>query len=99
MITFYRIACVQAGKMGPAMAFAHEIAGYVKDVFHSPIEIALPIGGNPNRIAWSVRYADMAAMEAMQEKMLRDAKYQQIVAKGADFLISGATRDSLWRGV
>ena len=31
--------------------------------------------------------------------MLTATQYQQLVAKGADLLISGATRDSLWRGV
>ena len=56
-------------------------------------------GGNPNRIGGSVRYPDMAAMDVAQDRMTKDIKHQQIVAKGADFLISGATRDSLWRSV
>ncbi len=97
MITFHRIACVQAGKMGAAMAFAHEIVAYLKDVQQLQVEIAIPVGGNPNRIAWSSRYADLAALEVATEKMLKDTKYQQLVAKSADCLISGATRDSIWR--
>ncbi len=98
MITFNRIACVQAGKMGPAMAYAHEISSYLKDTLGLKIEIAMPVGGNPSRIAWSVRYASMAAMETAQDKMQTDIQYQQLVAKGAELLISGATRDSIWRG-
>lgn len=97
MITFNRIACVQAGKMGGAMAFAHEISSYIKDAYGLQVETAIPVGGNPNRIGWSSRYADLAAMEAINDKMLKDTKYQQLTAKAGEFFISGATRDSLWR--
>jgi len=97
MITFNRIACIQAGKMGGAMAFAQEIASYAKDSFGVKFEVAIPVGGNPSRIGWSATYANLAAMEAVNDKMLADKKYQQLVAKSADFVVSGATRDSIWR--
>ena len=99
MITFNRIAAIQAGKAGPAMAWAHEICAYLKDGYGMSVDMAVPVGGNPSRIAWTVRYDNMAAMETAQDRMLMDARYQQIVARGGDFLISGATRDSLWKAL
>ena len=99
MITFSRIAAIQAGKAGPAMAWAQEICAYAKDAYGMTVEMAVPVGGNPSRIAWTVRYDCLAAMEAAQDRMLQDARYQQIVAKGGEWLISGATRDSLWKSL
>ena len=99
MITFNRIAAIQAGKSGPAMVWAQEVCAYAKDAYGVSVEMAVPVCGNPSRIAWTVRYDSLAAMEATQDRMLQDDRYQQIVAKGGEWLISGATRDSLWKSL
>jgi hypothetical protein len=40
------------GKTGEAVAFGHQVAKYFKDKYATPLEVLLPIGGNPARIAW-----------------------------------------------
>ena len=72
MIAFVRVACVKPGKQGAAMTFAKEISAFLKGSYHLDMEILRPVGGNPYRVAWSTRYADMAAMETITTKMLAD---------------------------
>ncbi len=57
----------------------------------------MPIGGNPQRIAWSARYKDLAALDAVSSKMLADKLYWEILGKGTDNFIQGSQRDSIWR--
>jgi len=99
MINFRREALIAPGKTASAMAFAHEIAAYMKDAYGSVIEVCVPIGGNPQRIAWSVQYKDLAAYDATAAKLLTDKRYWEIVGKGADNFLPAGFEDSLWRGV
>ena len=55
MIAFVRVASVKPGKQVAAMAFAKDIAGFLKSSHHLDVEVLRPIGGNPQRIAWSTR--------------------------------------------
>jgi hypothetical protein len=97
MIAFYRSACIAPGKGGSAMTFAREIAAYIKDKHGTDVQVGIPIGGNPNRVGWSVRYDSLAALETIQTKMLADQKYLDMVARGADNFIAGSVHDEIWR--
>ncbi len=97
MIAFNRTAAIAAGKTASAIGFAHEIAAYMKDAYSLQLEILLPVGGNPQRIAWSTRYKDLAALDTVSTKLLADKKYWEIVGKGTDNFIAGSMRDSIWR--
>jgi hypothetical protein len=97
MIAFNRVACIAPGKTSSAIAFAHEITAYMKESYGVDLEVLLPIGGNPQRIAWSARYKDLAALEAVNTKILGDKKYWEIVGKNTDNFLPGSPRDSLWR--
>ena len=99
MITFYRSASIAPGKNSSTFAFAHEIASYIKDKTGVTVKVAVPVGGNPNRIAWSVQYENLGALEAQQIKLMADAKYMEIVAKSADNFIAGSVRDEIWRSI
>lgn len=99
MIAFNRTACIAPGKTASALAFAHEIAAYMKDAYAVELEVLLPIGGNPQRIAWSARYKDLAALDAVNGKILADKKYWEIVGKNSDNFLAGSVRDSMWRTV
>jgi hypothetical protein len=72
------------GKTSNAIKFAHEITAYVKEAYKIELEILLPIGGNPQRIAWTTRYKDLAAFDAVSSKLLSDKHYWEVVGKGAD---------------
>ena len=97
MIAFYRSACIATGKQGSAMTFAREIAAYIKDKHGVDVQVGIPIGGNPNRGGWSVRYDSLTALEVSQTKMLADQKYMDLVARGADNFIAGSVHDEIWR--
>ena len=97
MIAFVRVACVRPGKQVAAMAFAKEISAFLKASYHQDVEVLRPVGGNPQRIAWSIRYADMAAMETFTTKMLADPKYWELANGAAECFIGGATRDAIWQ--
>ena len=97
MIIFARSANIASGKIGSAIAFAHEIASYAKDKHGLDLEVLMPIGGNPNRIAWTSRYESLADFEVMSAKLLSDNDYMTLVSNNADNFIAGSIRDNIWR--
>jgi hypothetical protein len=99
MIAFNRIAAIAPGKTSSAIEFAHEIAAYMKEAYKLELEVLLPIGGNPQRVAWTTRYPDLAALDAVSSKLLADKHYWKIVGKGTDNFLAGSMRDSIWRVV
>mgnify|MGYP000055230054 CR=1 FL=1 len=99
MIAFVRVVSIKPGKQMVAMAFAREIAGFLKSSHHLDVEVLRPVGGNPYRIAWSTRHADLAAFEAASTKMLADPKYWDMVNGAADCFIAGSTHDGIWQTV
>jgi len=97
MIVFYRTASIQPGKTGAAIAFAKEIAAYMKSNYDVALDVLMPIGGNPSRVGWSAHYKDLAAMDAVQTRLLADAKYWEVVNKSSDLWLPGSIHDSIWR--
>jgi hypothetical protein len=61
------------------------------------VTVAMPVGGNPNRISWHVRYDNLAALEDTQGKLLQDKKYLDMIASSADCFIAGSVHDEIWR--
>ena len=80
------------------MTFATEIAVFLKASHHLDLEVLRPVGGNPQRVAWSARYADMAAMETTT-RIFADAKYWELLNGAAECFIAGATHDAIWQTV
>ena len=97
MIRFVRSASIAPGRLGDALAFAKQVSDYIGSHFGVRLEVMMPVGGNPNRVAWRAEYPSLAAMEEMQTKMLADPKYLEIVGKGALNFIAGSVNDSIWR--
>ena len=97
MIRFVRTASIAPGKLGDALAFAKQVSDYIGTQYGVRLEVMMPVGGNPNRVAWRAEYPNLGAMEEMQAKMLADPKYLEIVGKGALNFIAGSVNDSIWR--
>ena len=97
MIAFYRNAAIASGKVGSAIAFAQQIAAYVKDKHGVDLSIAMPVAGNPNRIGWAARYENLAALEAKTTAITSDPHYKEMAAKGSDNFIAGTIHDEIWR--
>jgi len=97
MIHFYRSAAIAQGKLANAMGFAKEISSYLKEKHGLDVEVSMPIGGNPNRIAWTAAYPNLAAYEAASLKLMADSNYMEMARKGAENFVSGSLKDQLWR--
>jgi hypothetical protein len=99
MITLYRSASIAPGKNTRAYAFAHEMVGYIKDKTGHVVKVAVPMAGNPNRVAWSVQYANLGELETHHTKLMADTKYMDLVSKNADNFIAGSVCDEVWRAI
>ena len=62
MITFYRNAVILPGKTPKAIEWAKSIAAHIKKTTGAEVHVGVPVGGNPNRIGWSVGYESLAAL-------------------------------------
>lgn len=99
MITFIRSAVIAPGKTGEALAFAHQIAKLVTEKFGTRIELLMPVGGNPSRIAWSARYDSLAEWDTLSAKLLADSDYLKAIAATGDIFVPGSMNDDLWRSI
>jgi len=99
MIRFVRTASIAPGKFEEALAFAREISAYMGKKYSVKLEVMMPIGGNPQRIAWRAEYASLGALEEIQSKVVADKKYWDIVSKGTTYFIAGSLNDNIWRTV
>ena len=99
MIAFYRTAAIAPGKLASTMAFAKEVAAYITSKTGSEVAVAMPIGGNPNRVGWSTRHESLADFDAMMTSLMTDPVYVEMLAKAADNFIPGSVRDEIWRTV
>jgi hypothetical protein len=99
MIAITRTASIAPGKTGNAVDFGHQVAKYIEDKHGVKLEVLMPIGGNPARIAWHARYESLAQWEALTAKLLADKKYMQLVSKHSDVFLPGSVRDSFWRAI
>lgn len=99
MIRFVRTSSIMPGKFADALAFAKQVAEYIGKNAGVRIEVMLPVGGNPQRVAWRAEYENLGAMEASQAGLLADPRYMELVTKGATNFIAGSTNDVIWRTV
>ncbi len=99
MIRFVRTASVAPGKLGDALAFAKKIAEFLSKQYGVRMDVMLPVGGNPHRIAWRSEYPDLGAMEEFQSKIMADPKYIKLLSEGGANFIAGSLNDSIWRTV
>ena len=99
MIRFVRTACVAPGKFGEALVFAKQISEFINKQYGVKLEIMLPVGGNPQRIAWRAEYSNLGAMDEFQSKLLMDSKFVELSSQGAANFVAGSMNDVIWRTV
>lgn len=99
MISFVRTAGIATGKTASMLTFAKEISTHFEKNYDVKLEVLLPIGGNPQRVAWSARYKDLAALEAVNVKLRADKAYWELVNKHSGDFVSGSLRDAIWTTV
>jgi len=99
MITIIRSASIAPGKIGDAIAFAHKITKYLQDTHDMKLDILMPIGGNPNRIAWLGHYENLAQWEGLLSKLMTDTDYVTAVASNSASFLPGSVHDDIWRSI
>jgi hypothetical protein len=99
MITFIRSASIAPGKTGDAIAFANQIGKHIKENYGVTIELLMPVGGNPNRMAWHAHYESLAQLEALAAKLLADTEYMGTIAKNSATFLPGSVHDEIWRTI
>lgn len=97
MIHFTRTACIAPGKLGAAIAFAKEVSEYVQGKYQRKLEVSMPVGGNPHRLAWRTSYPSLEALEQFTAATMADPQYLAILHKGGDLFVAGTLNDELWR--
>lgn len=97
MIAFVRTANINPGRQASAMEFAKAITAHIKQHYDQQLEVLLPVGGNPQRIAWSTRYKDMAAMEVIRDKLAADMAYWALLEKHSADFQAGSMHDAIWK--
>lgn len=76
-----------------------KVAEYLDKQHGVHLEVMMPIGGNPHRIAWRAEHADLAAMEKITAKYMADPKYLKLLSEGGTNFIAGSVNDAIWRTV
>jgi hypothetical protein len=97
MIAFYRSAAIAPGRLASTMTFAREVVAHITATTGAEVSVALPIGGNPNRIAWSTRHDSLADFDTMMLTLMADPGYVELLAKNSDNFIPGSVHDEIWR--
>ncbi|MEY4736468.1 MAG: hypothetical protein RL302_787 [Pseudomonadota bacterium] len=97
MIVFTRTASIAPGQNLGAMVFAREVAVHIKKTTGVQLEVMVPVGGNPSRVAWTTRHENLGVFEQFQSTVSADMAYLQMVAGGADNFIAGSLEDSIWK--
>jgi hypothetical protein len=99
MITFIRSAVVAPGKVNEALAFAHQVAKLITEKHGVAIELNVPVGGNPSRIAWLAHYENLAQYETVSAKLLTDKDYLGAIATTGGVFVPGSLHDEIWRKI
>jgi hypothetical protein len=97
MITIIRSAAIAPGKTGDAIAFAKTIAKYIEEKYGKKLQLLMPIGGNPYRIAWLGHYENLAEWETLTTRATTDAEYMALIVNNAPTFLPGSVHDEIWR--
>lgn len=97
MIRFTRTSSIVPGKLGEALVFAKQVSDFLEQEHGLKVELMMPVGGNPHRIAWRSEYSSLGALEDFHTKTMKDPKYLEILTKAAQIFIPGSANDEIWR--
>ena len=96
MIAFRRTISVMPGMFSAAMTYANELKTQVKATAGVDLKIAIPVGGNPARIAWLSTHENLGQLDTVNQKLLADPKYQELLKKGAGIVVPESVFDDIW---
>jgi hypothetical protein len=97
MVTVIRSGAIAPGKTADALAFAHQMKKLIKEKYGIAIELLLPVGGNPARLAFKSNYENLGEWETLSAKLLADAEYMAAIASNSATFLPGSVNDDIWR--
>ena len=98
MISFYRTASVQPGKMADALAHAKAIAEHLEKNHGWKVQVSVPFGGPIGRVQWRAEHKDLAELEGRLLKMNADPRMAEFAKNAANVFLPGV-EDSIRRSV
>jgi hypothetical protein len=94
-IIFVRKVELQAGKENIGLEMAQKFVTHIEETQEINVQLIRQIGGNPRMIAWTSRYANLAAYEVTMEKIEADDVYQAMSQEVASIYKDGTLEDQL----
>jgi len=99
MTVFHRRTLgILGGRTSAAIAVFRELQQYHKSN-GVEYELQLPFGGESMRMALAARFPSVADVQKYFLKVMADQAFLDLAAKNAQNVISGSSRDDLWRQV
>jgi len=96
MVRFMRSAMPVIGRFPEAMAFANEIADYVRGTHEIDLKLFVESDGT---IYWITDYPDYETFASKRAGITADAGYWEIIAKAEGLLLDGSLQDTVLTAV
>lgn len=87
-----------AASMAAGIRFATEICAHVNKTYHVKMRFGIEVFGH-TKIYWFLDFDSIDQSLAMNQKMLADNDYQNLLGKGKDLWVEGSMKDRLVRMV
>jgi hypothetical protein len=97
MITVIRTATAYPGMAGEAIAWAKDVAAFVKRVTGKEQSVCASFGGMLADIAWIGHYESVGQYDEMRTKVVSDGEYRTALKKARDLFMPGSERDQIWK--
>ena len=85
-----------ASCLPPAMRFAHGICEYVNKTYHVKMRFGVEVFGQA-KINWMLDFESIDAALSMNQKMMTDTDYQNLLEKANELWVPGSMKDRLIR--
>lgn len=93
MIRFLRKAQLKNGAYVPAAtAFSMELTGYMRKEYDIDIKFGIEMFGD-TAIHWQLDVPDLAALEELNGKLMKNKDYWDMLEKAKEFWVDGSLKD------
>ena len=100
MIRWIRTAQIAGGNPMPAIAWAKDVAEYVKKYEgFSSIDVFTDAFGEVGTIRWIVDYENLASFEKVQNQIMSDPEFFRKTENAPELFIQGKTHDMIMNSV
>lgn len=96
MYRFHRVARAKPERIQEAFQFAREVSEHINRTFPPvAVEVFLEIFGENATLHWYTDHPDLASMEKVGMKVMKDETYRRLMKTANEVLVDGSIRDTL----